>query len=156
MTISGKTRANRGYYDFRHFIFSFFTALSIMWYPSFCFSDVDSPIPAGGITITASLRKDSNDWSLIEQKELKKDNEEAEEKELDQSIISNKPMKLVKGHSADGQFSVKSSPLQSISSIDLSLQQYSGKNKEYFDNLQVCYDPGNISISPSPMASHAT
>ena len=86
---------------------------------------------------------------------MKDDNEEPEEKELEQSITSNKPMKLVKGHSADGQFSVKSSPLQSISSIDLNSQQYCGKNKEYFDNLQVCYDPGNISISPSPMASNA-
>ena len=116
-------------------------------------SDVDSPIPAGGISITTSLRKGSQDGAYFEPYVSKENNKISEEKESDKSIESHKPKQLVKGHSADGQFSVKSSPLQSISSIEQNSLQYSGKNKEYFDNLQVCYDPENISISPTPLAS---
>ena len=117
------------------------------------FSDVDSPIPAGGITITTSLRKGSQDGRYFEPYISKENDKTSDEKESNKSIESNKPKQLVKGHSADGQFSVKSSPLQSISSIEQNSLQYSGKNKEYFDNLQVCYDPENISISPTPLAS---
>ena len=46
----------------------------------------------------------------------------------------------------------RSSPMQSVSSTDQqsSLQQVVGKNKEYFDNLQSCYDPENIQIASTP------
>ena len=49
----------------------------------------------------------------------------------------------------------RDSPMQSVSSLDQQLSQQQlllgGKNKEYFDNLQSCYDPENIAISPSPL-----
>ena len=51
--------------------------------------------------------------------------------------------------------SVRSSPMQSISSIEQQSQQelVVGRNKEYFENLQSCYAPENIAISPSPLTS---
>ena len=115
---------------------------------------MDSPIPAGGISITTSLRKDAHEISNTEPNQCKENNTEQLEFEIDQTPDSKKSAQLVKGYSAEGPSSFKSSPLESVSSFDQNSQQYSGKNKEYFENLQVCYDPENISISPSPLSSN--
>ena len=73
--------------------------------------------------------------------------------DLKEQTMEAKPTRtLLKSGSIEGRMSIRSTTMQSESSLEHSPQQFSGKNKEYFDNLHNCYDPEKIAISPAPIS----
>ena len=126
---------------------------------SFNSSDVESPIPAGGISLTTTLRNDGTLKGNVEREtETKTEETEVDRSELKETLIERRTSSkiLFKCDSIDRvSITARDSPMQSVSSLDQQLSQQQlllgGKNKEYFDNLQSCYDPENIAISPSPL-----